>query len=106
MEADPTVALDDRIPSAFLLRCEPNPISGSAQVQYDLPVASPVALGLFDLQGRLVRQLERRSSAGAGRYVVQWDGRSVRGERVRAGIYFLRLEAGSFHQVRRVVVTE
>jgi len=69
-------------------------------------VASRVALGLFDLQGRLVRQLERRSSAGAGRYVVQWDGRGVRGERVRAGIYFLRLEAGSFHQVRRVVVTE
>jgi hypothetical protein len=106
MEADPTVAVDDGIPSAFLLRCAPNPISGSAQVQYDLPVASPVALGLFDLQGRLVRELDRRHSAGPGRYVVQWDGRGVHGERVRAGIYFLRLEAGTFHQVRRVVVTE
>jgi galactose oxidase-like protein/Big-like domain-containing protein len=108
MEVDPTVDVkdaQDAIPSAFLLYpCAPNPVSGAAQIQYDLPVASPVRLGLFDLQGRLVRELERNASAGAGRHVVRWDGRGNRGEPVRSGIYFLRLDAGTFHDVQRVAV--
>ena len=106
MEADPTVAVTEMtIPMASqLYPCAPNPVSGSTQFRFDLPVASPVRLGLFDLQGRKVRDLEHRPSAGAGRYVVQWDGHGEHGKRVPAGIYFLILEAGGFHQMQRVVV--
>jgi len=43
-------------------------------------------------------------SAGAGRYVVQWDGHGARGGQMPPGIYFLILEAGGFHQAQRVVV--
>ena len=38
--------------------CAPNPVSGEAQIRYDLPVASAVRLGLFDLQGRF-QQVQR-----------------------------------------------
>jgi flagellar hook assembly protein FlgD len=70
-----------------------------------LATASAVRLGLFDLQGRKVRDLESSTSAGAGRHVVEWDGRGANGDRLRAGIYFLWLDAGGTRQMRRVVVT-
>jgi len=48
-------------------------------------------LRLFDLSGRLVRQAEARSMAGAQQ--LQWDGADSQGIRVPPGIYLLRLEA-------------
>jgi hypothetical protein len=106
METDETVAVDEEMPSAVqLYSCAPNPVSGPAQILYDLPVASAVRLGLFDLQGRWVRDLERQSMMGAGRHAVAWDGRGAHGEQLRAGVYFLWLEAGGTRQMRRVAVT-
>jgi hypothetical protein len=107
METDGTVDVEEPLPSTLqLYSCAPNPVSGRAQVTYDLPVATTVRLGLYDLQGRLVRELERAPSANAGRHIVQWDGRGAHGERLRAGVYFLWLEAGGIRQMRRVVVTK
>jgi hypothetical protein len=104
METDPTVDVKDGIPSTVqLYPCVPNPVSGTALIRFDLPVVAAVRLGLFDLQGRRVRDLER-ATKGPGRYTVQWDGRGDHGERLKAGIYFLRLEAGAFRQVRRVAL--
>jgi len=40
----------------------------------------------------------------AGRYQVQWDGRDEAGQTVPAGIYFYRLKAGQFEQVRKMVL--
>jgi hypothetical protein len=106
METDGTVDVEEEIPTVFQLHaCAPNPVSGPAQITYDLPVAAVVRLSLFDLQGRLVRELERAPMTGAGRHVVQWDGRGAHGEQLRAGVYFLWLETGGTRQMRRVVVT-
>src|SRR6185369_6422170 len=76
MELDETVVgVEERDPSAFqLVSCAPNPVTGPARILYDLPVASAVRLGLFDLQGRLVRELERHPTVEAGRHTVEWDG--------------------------------
>jgi hypothetical protein len=51
----------------------------------------PLRFSLFDLSGRLVRQIETRSMAGAQQ--LQWDGADSQGARVPPGIYLLRLEA-------------
>jgi len=107
METDENVAVEEETPSAIqLYACAPNPVSGPAQVLFDLPLASPVRLGLYDLQGRLVRDLERSPMANAGRHSVRWDGRGAHGEQLRAGVYFLWLEAGGVRQMRRVAVVK
>jgi hypothetical protein len=36
--------------------------------------------------------------------MLPWDGRGDDGRRLKAGIYFLRFEAGGFSQVRRVAL--
>jgi Calx-beta domain-containing protein/beta-propeller uncharacterized protein DUF5122 len=105
MESDGTVDVREEIPSTVqLYPCAPNPVLSTALIRFDLPVAAPVRLGLFDLQGRLVRDLERQANKGPGRYVLPWDGRGDDGRRLKAGIYFLRFEAGGFSQVRRVAL--
>jgi hypothetical protein len=105
MEPTGPVEVPEPPPTLLLLYpCAPNPTRGQARLRYDLPVASPVRLDVFDLQGRLVRRLEPGSRVEAGRHVVPWDGRGSRGERLRAGVYFLRLEAMGAQQVRRFVI--
>ena len=105
MEVDATVGVEEALTgSRPFISCAPNPISGPAQIGFDLPATTSVRLGLFDRQGRLVRELERNPRMGAGRHVVRWDGLSTRGEKLSAGVYFLRLEAERFSQSRRVVV--
>ncbi len=94
MEPTDPLVVDDSAPSVLrLFPCSPNPTSGRAQIRYDLSVASPVRLDLIDPQGRVVRKLEQQPMAPPGRHVVEWNGQGAQGEPLRAGIYFVRLEA-------------
>lgn len=38
-----------------------------------------------------------------GYYSVKWDGRNAKGVEVSSGVYFYRLEAGSFVKTRRML---
>jgi hypothetical protein len=81
----------------------PNPFRNSTQIRYDLPSPAPVTLRVYNVAGRLVRELAHSASQPAGRYELIWDGRDAGGERVGAGIYFIRLKAGERSETRRVV---
>ena len=43
---------------------------------------------------------------GVGRHVVTWDGRDAAGRPVPAGVYFVRLDAGSHRQNAKLVRTQ
>jgi flagellar hook assembly protein FlgD len=40
----------------------------------------------------------------AGRHQLRWDGTSDQGTGVQSGIYFVRMTAGTYGEVRKVVV--
>ena len=50
-----------------------------------------VSVDVFDLSGRLVRQLDEQREVGAGSYRMEWDGSGDDGRMVPPGIYALRL---------------
>lgn len=83
----------------------PNPFNPSTQIIYVVPSQAQVNVNLdvFDVSGRLVRQLvhERPST---GQVIVAWDGRDDDGREASSGVYFYRLVAGPTTITRRMTL--
>jgi len=99
------------IPGAATSRTEllcniPNPFNPATRIVYNLGSSLPVDLSIYDVSGRLVRQLERGGIKPAGRHEVHWDGRDGVGSHVAAGVYFYRLEAGRYAETKRMLLVK
>jgi len=81
----------------------PNPTSGATRLDFAVPRASRVSLGLYDMQGRRVATLVE-GALPAGRHQAVWNG-TAGGRSAPTGIYFLRLQAEGVDLSRRLVVT-
>ncbi|TMQ65335.1 MAG: hypothetical protein E6K78_07945 [Candidatus Eisenbacteria bacterium] len=81
----------------------PNPFRVGIQVEFALEREGRVDCAIFDLLGREVKSLARAQRFAAGRQWLAWDGRDARGRRVRAGVYFMRLETPAGRWTRAVV---
>ncbi|MBZ0268813.1 FG-GAP-like repeat-containing protein [bacterium] len=93
------------LPIAFALRqSAPNPFRSTTRIAYDLPQPSGVSIRVYDVQGRLVRELVRTDNHEPGRHTVVWDGRDGSGMRVASGMYLYRIDAGSFRKIRKMMV--
>jgi M6 family metalloprotease-like protein len=98
----PTAAGDS--PRTFaLLPAYPNPFNPSTTIRYELAARSRVALRVYDVNGALVRTLVDESKE-AGAYSLEWNGRDDRGNPASSGVYFYRLTAGDFSDVRKMTL--
>ncbi|MGQ0723094.1 MAG: InlB B-repeat-containing protein [Candidatus Eiseniibacteriota bacterium] len=102
--APPAVPAQPMLPTenAFL-GARPNPFAGRTDLHFAVASASRVALTIYDVTGRLVRRLADEDMA-AGEHLQSWDGRGEDGARAAGGVYFVRLEIGSFRQTGRIVL--
>src|SRR5262249_54430524 len=89
LQSSGQVAADKRPPVRIALAATPNPSRGPVSLDYSLPRGGWVQLGVFDLHGRLVRELFS-GSKGPGDYRQPWDGRDGGGVPAPAGVYFAR----------------
>jgi flagellar hook assembly protein FlgD len=62
-----------------------------------------VLLAVYDVGGRAVRTLVDGTREG-GSHVARWDGRDDRGLDVSSGVYFCRIEIGTWSSVRKIVL--
>ncbi|HEU4929919.1 MAG TPA: FlgD immunoglobulin-like domain containing protein [Candidatus Krumholzibacteria bacterium] len=104
----PTVAptsIGDRTPAipVRVFPIAPNPTGQSARFQYELMQASAVRVDVYDVAGRLVRSLVD-SSQEPNLYSVMWDGRNQAGSDVPSGLYFFRIQAGTFRDNVKLVI--
>lgn len=76
----------------------------ACDVHYSLASPGKVELSVYDLMGRDVKRLvnERQS---AGQHAVGWNCQDLRGTRAAPGVYFIRLDAPGFSDVKKAVVT-
>lgn len=86
-----------------LHEAEPNPFIGSTLIRFDLPVADYVTLNVHDIRGRLVSQITDESRP-AGSHSVPWDGSDDYGKTLPGGIYFVRMQAGTYASTAKVVL--
>jgi ferredoxin len=72
------------------LRVAPNPArSGTAIILNAVSDGKPVEVRVYDVRGRLVRQLSSIAAA-CGPHTVRWDGRDGAGRPVASGRYLVR----------------
>ncbi len=82
----------------------PNPFRERATFEINLAVTTFTTVDIFDIDGRHVRRLVRRSLP-SGRSRFDWDGRTNGGSPAPAGVYVSRLMAAgrpSYHKLVRI----
>ena len=90
----------ERMPTCFALyQNSPNPARPATSIAFDLPREAFVALRVYDLAGRLVATLAS-GTYPAGHHSVSLAG----GGHLLGGAYFYRLDAGEFHETRKMLV--
>ena len=91
-------------PGVFVLHPNvPNPFNPSTAIHFELPQRADVRLAVYDLLGQKVRTLVAAELA-AGAHRTVWDGRDAAGRAVGNGVYFYRLQAGEYVQMRRMLL--
>jgi subtilisin-like proprotein convertase family protein len=83
----------------------PNPFNPMTTIRFDLPRAGHVSLRVYDLAGRLVRELVNGDLAAASHTVV-WDGADNAGRRMSSGIYYYRLTTGDDVATRKMTLVK
>jgi immune inhibitor A len=79
------------VPAAELVvSVSPNPFREEASLSFTLDRRASVAIAIYDIKGRRIRQIAERPF-DAGRHSVVWDGADSGGNAVCSGIYFYRL---------------
>jgi hypothetical protein len=100
-----TTSLDAReypaieIPNEFrLVGIYPNPFNPTTTIEFDLPVTTEVSFQVYDVQGRLVREL-LNENVTAGSHKVEFNG-----EGYPSGLYFARMQTGAQTMTRKMLL--
>ncbi|MHC4789829.1 MAG: T9SS type A sorting domain-containing protein [Planctomycetota bacterium] len=90
------------IPSGFSLSQNyPNPFNPETQISFQLPTVTHVVIKIYNVRGQEILRLMDRTYT-AGTHTVRWDGRDNHGNLLPSGVYFYRLQAGEFLQVKKM----
>jgi len=92
-------SLMGEVPTVYkLYNNYPNPFNPVTRIKFDIPDISFVKLVVYDLTGKEVITLVN-DKVGAGRYEASWNGMSY-----SSGVYFVRIEAGDYRHVIRMLL--
>jgi hypothetical protein len=105
---DQAVGVDDEtnsnVPATYsLMQNYPNPFNPATTIKYQLPEQQFVKVEIFNALGQVVNILVNQSQ-DAGEYTVNWNGKNNYGQNLASGIYFYRLQAGSFVETKKMIL--
>lgn len=100
-----SAAEENLFPATFKLRQNaPNPFNPSTTIYYDVPDGGgEVTLQIYGVSGRLVRTLVNGYET-AGTKTVSWNGKSDQGQPMASGIYFFRMTAPGFWDMKKMAL--
>lgn len=86
----------------FLMTAYPNPFNPSTTLRYEIPHEVAVSINIYDVQGRMIRNLIETSQS-SGSHQVSWNGLGENHEPVSAGVFIARIQAGEFSDAVKLV---
>ncbi|MFZ1290774.1 MAG: T9SS type A sorting domain-containing protein [Melioribacteraceae bacterium] len=78
----------------------PNPFNPTTKIQFTIPTDSKVRLSIFNVLGEQVAEL-MNNTLSAGIHSVEFNA-----SKLNSGIYFYKIEAGNFVQIRKMMFTK
>jgi polyhydroxybutyrate depolymerase len=100
LDIETAIGQDDLVlPEIFALyQNHPNPFNPTTAIGYQLSAVSDVELSIYNLTGQKVATLvsERKN---AGHHKIEWDASGF-----ASGVYYYRLEAGEFVDVKKMIL--
>jgi hypothetical protein len=90
---------NNEIPKEFSLSQNyPNPFNPSTSIKFSLPKISLVKLTIYDILGNEVEILQN-GNMEAGNYIIDFNA-----SKLSSGVYFYKLDAGSFVETKRMLL--
>ncbi|HMQ98310.1 MAG TPA: metallophosphoesterase [Ignavibacteria bacterium] len=94
---DPVSEVADR----FVLKQNyPNPFNPSTSISFRIPQNEQVNINIYDINGKLVEELVNKSLS-AGNHFIEWNAVNY-----TSGIYFYRITAGNFTDVKKMILVK
>jgi flagellar hook assembly protein FlgD len=92
------------LPTVYALEQNfPNPFNPSTTLQFDLPQQGQVKIFIYNILGKEIAEITN-GFYSAGTHQVAWNGRTNAGVQVSSGVYFVRVKAGSFIGIKKIVL--
>jgi polyhydroxybutyrate depolymerase len=83
-------------PNTFLLKQNyPNPFNPETTLHYFLPEQSFVNISIYDMFGREIKTLIKKTQE-MGQWSIKWNATNHVGNIVSGGVYFYKIQAGSY----------
>lgn len=74
----------------------PNPFTQQVEISFQIPISCHVSLRIYDATGRLIKTL-------VDKLLIEEEHKTCWQSDVASGIYFIRLQAGTFTTTRRII---
>lgn len=89
------------IPSKYRLEQNyPNPFNPATKIRFSVPKNSQVKVSVYDITGKIVEVLVNKT-LNAGKYEADWNA-----SKYTSGVYFYKLESGSFTETRKMILVK
>ena len=90
--------IQSHIPEISSINCYPNPFRENLTIEIELMGTNHIEVKIFDVGGRLIRDLYRGSAIN--NKTIVWNGRSDQGTRMASGNYYVKVN----NVVKKVVL--
>ena len=106
---DHTGRLSAKMPESFAPTQQarghyPIPFTPRTTIRFAIPSAAVVWLAVYDVHGRLVKNLVNLEPFAQGSHDVAWDRTNNGNQHVESGTYFYRLQAGNHTETQRIII--
>ena len=78
----------------------PNPFNPVTKISYEITKSGLIQISVFDINGKLINVLVNEF-IGSGKYEITFDSKDLN---LPSGIYFYKIEAGDFKQVKKMML--
>ncbi|MDQ3022726.1 MAG: T9SS type A sorting domain-containing protein, partial [Bacteroidota bacterium] len=93
------ISTNPNLPKEYSLKQNyPNPFNPVTNIHYELPFDNFVTIKVFDILGKEITTLVNEIK-NAGSYIVSFNGSGL-----SSGIYYYKIEAGNFTEIRKMLL--